>query len=174
MHIYIYTKYVGNIPKKSNIDHINRERLDNRIVNLRTADWSLQSHNQKKVDGSICKYKGVTINGNKFVAKFNAKNYSFKYMEDAARKFNELAIERYGKDALLNIVDDKQTEVQDLIPDNITVEYIKSIKFVELFKQVIKKKEWGGKGGYFSTKKTKITTLDKDKERAISILLGEI
>ncbi len=95
-------------------------------------------------------------------------------MEDAARKFNELATERYGKDAMLNIVDNKQTEVQDLIPDNITVEYIKSIKFVELFKQVIKKKEWGGRNGYFSTKKTKITTLDKDKERAISILLGEI
>ena len=171
MHIYLYTKYKGKIPKNHNIDHINRTPLDNRLENLRIANKSLQSHNQKKIEGSICIYKGVTINGNKFVVNSHGKRFSFEYMEDAARKYNEIATERYGSNANLNDVLNTQTIVQDLIPNNITEEYIKSIKFAELFKQVIKKKGWGGRGGYFSTKKIRITTLDKDKEKAISLLI---
>ncbi len=170
MHIYLYEKYKGKIPLKHTIDHINQTPLDNRLDNLRTASRSLQSHNQKKVEGSICKYKGVTINGNRFVVNSNGQRSSFVYMEDAARKYNEVVFKKYGKDANLNEVFDTQTTVQDLIPDNITVDYIRSIKFVELFKQVIKKKGWGGRNGHFSTKKIRITTLNRDKEKAIKLL----
>ena len=170
MHIYLYKKYKGNIPKKHNIDHINQIPLDNRLDNLRVANPSLQSHNQKKVEGSICKYKGVTINGNKFVVNSYGQRSSFEYMEDAARKYNELAMGKYGENANLNEVSDTQTKVQDLIPDNITEEYIKGIQFAELFRQVVKKKGWGGRNGYFNTKKIKITTLDENKKKAIGLL----
>ena len=91
-------------------------------------------------------------------------------MEDAARKYNELAMGKYGENANLNEVSDTQTKVQDLIPDNITEEYIKGIQFAELFRQVVKKKGWGGRNGYFNTKKIKITTLDENKKKAIGLL----
>ena len=171
MHNYLYIKYIGPIPKGYTIDHINNNPLDNRLENLRLADNSLQSHNQKKTDGAICPYKGVTINGNKFVVNPYGTRYSFEYMEDAAKKFNELAIEKYGDDANLNVVDDnKKTRVRDLLPDTITEEFIRSIEFVEMFKQVVKKMGWGGKNGYFNQAKIKIATLDQDKEKAIKLL----
>lgn len=171
VHIYLYKKYKGNIPKKYTIDHINNNRLDNRLDNLRTASMSLQSHNQRKFAGAICKYKGVTINGNRFVVNCHGERHSFMYMEEAARKFNEIAIKKYGDHANLNVIEEnKQTKVGDLIPDDIDEEYIKNIQYTEMLKQVIKKMGWGGRNGHFNTKKMRITTLEKDKAKAIDLL----
>lgn len=175
MHIYLYTKYVGEIILGNTIDHINCITLDNRLSNIRSANKSLQSHNRDKIVGSICKYNGVTISGNRFATNSFGERHSFEYMEDAARKYNELATAKYGKDANLNIIDDTvRTTIYDLVKDEITEDYIRNIKFVEQFKLLVKMKNWGGRNGHFSTKKTRVTTLEKDKERAIELLRAGI
>jgi len=171
MHIYLYKKYKGELPEGHTVDHANRKKLDCRLSNLRPGDNSLQSHNREKISGSICEYKGVTINGNRFVVNAYGSRHSFEFAEDAARKFNEMATEKYKENACLNKdIPDTKTRVQDLIPEIITEEYLKSIKFAELFKQVVKKMKWGGKAGHFNTKKIRITTLDEDIEKAIKLL----
>ena len=99
---------------------------------------------------------------------------SFVYAEDAARKYNELAIQRHGSNANLNVVPNTRTRIVDLIPDDITVEFIKGIKYATILKQVIKKKGWGGgKNGHFSVRHITPKTLEKDKEKAINLLLSE-
>lgn len=171
MHLYLYKKYKGETPKGYTVDHSNRIKLDCRLENLRPGNKSLQSHNRDKVKGSICEYKGVTINGNRFVVNTYGQRFSFEFAEDAARKFNEIVIQKHGENAYLNKdIPNTQTRVQDLLPEIMTEEYLKSIKFVELFKQVVKKMKWGGNDGHFNTKKIKITTLDQDIEKAVELL----
>jgi len=171
IHLFLYKKYKGELPEGCTVDHANRNKLDCRLENLRPGDRSLQSHNRDKIKGSICEYKGVTINGNKFVVNAYGQRTSFEFAEDAARKFNELAIQKHAENACLNKnIPNTQTRVQDLLPEVITEEYLKNIKFVELFKQVVKKMKWGGKDGYFNTKKIRITTLDQDIEKAVELL----
>jgi len=47
-------------PGKLQVDHINGERLDNRIANLRLANPSQQSQNTKRYSSNTSGYKGVS------------------------------------------------------------------------------------------------------------------
>ena len=58
----------GPIPKGLEIDHINRNRSDNRIENLRAVTRSVNLHNQEG--------KGYYKNGNKFRATISLNNRS--------------------------------------------------------------------------------------------------
>lgn len=174
LHNHIYNTYMVEKDKRKEptIDHINRDKLDARIENLREASRSLQSHNRDKSENAIIKdVKGVTINGNKFVVNPYKVRYSFDFLEDAAIKFNELAIEKYGKEANLNIIGEGQTRVIDLINiEDITEEYIDNIQHVELFKLVAKKKNWGGKDGELKPSYVKASTLEDAKTKAKLLL----
>ncbi len=169
MHRFIYQTYVGSIPKKYTIDHINNNKLDNRLDNLRLANMSLQNHN--KVFGKgIVKYRGVLMKSCLFQCKFKNKTYSFKYMEDAAKKYNELAMHEYGDNAVLNNINwDKKTTVSDLIPNLLTIDYIKNISTVVLFKQIVRKNNWG-EGNPFYLSKIRI----KDLEQHKNVIIGMI
>lgn len=59
MHRLIYKHFIGPVPKGNVIDHINRNRLDNRIENLRLATASQNRMNSTKKRNSKNKYKGV-------------------------------------------------------------------------------------------------------------------
>ena len=50
----------GDIPNGFDIDHINRDRKDNRITNLRLATRSQNQHNRTKSKNNTSGYKGVT------------------------------------------------------------------------------------------------------------------
>lgn len=52
------------------VDHINGDRTDNRIENLRKLSRSDNLINQKKTRGISC-FKGVTKSGNSWVAQFS-------------------------------------------------------------------------------------------------------
>jgi len=146
------------------------------LENLRAATFSLQSHNQSKNENSIIKnIKGVTINGNKFVVNPYGKRFSFDYLEDASEKFNELAKEKYGNDAKLNPpMKTEKTKVIDIINiDDINEEYIKNITHVELFKLIVKKKNWGGKNAKIHQTKVKTDTLEEYKQIALNLLKEE-
>jgi hypothetical protein len=176
IHVYLYKKYTKNFDENTTIDHININPLDNRLENLRAASFSLQNHNRNKNKNSIIKnIKGVTINGNKFIVNPYGKRFSFKYLEDASEKFNELAKEKYEDNAKLNpTMKTEKTKVIDILNiDDIDEEYIKNITHVELFKLVVKKKKWGGKNAKIYQTKVKAGNLEEYKQIAINLLREE-
>ena len=91
-------------------DHINRDKLDNRKVNLRVCTRSqnfqnrLLKNNKSGLKGVYFRSKG---NWKRWAAEigFNNKNYFLGYFKnkvDAAREYNKKAQEFYGKFALIN------------------------------------------------------------------------
>ena len=69
VHRLIYLMFYGNLPKT--IDHIDNDRLNNKIENLRSAIGSENSYNQKKRINNTTGIKGVGFNPkcNKFFAR---------------------------------------------------------------------------------------------------------
>jgi hypothetical protein len=112
---YLMHRYILNaqITDKM-IDHINRNKLDNRRENLRFVSFDINSHNVTKHKNCKCKYIGVT--SVKFVRTryhayitHNRKRYNlgtFDTEKEAALAYNNKAIELYGEFANLNIIDD--------------------------------------------------------------------
>ena len=62
MHRMIY----GDVPPGMMIDHINRNRLDNRKINLRAVTPSQNSANRTKVRNASSTHKGVSKNGDRW------------------------------------------------------------------------------------------------------------
>ena len=94
----------GNSPAET-IDHINGDKLDNRIENLRAASKSQNGMNTKP--RGLSGFKGVTKVGGKWQAQIKAagrKEYLglFHTKEEAALAYNNAAIEAFGEFAFLN------------------------------------------------------------------------
>ncbi len=104
-------RYILNYDGPLVVDHINGNRHDNRVQNLRIVTYSVNMQNCAKKQGCTSKYKGVTKSSEgRFL--WNAQmNYRGKMLhmgnfyteEEAARKYNEKAIELYGPNCRLNI-----------------------------------------------------------------------
>jgi len=109
IHKIVWELHHGPVPYGMRIDHINRDKLDNRIENLRLATAAQNSHNSRQAGGSS-KYKGVYKAGwdeNKWFAKmtFGGKQMYFgtySTEEDAARAINKAYLEYHGEYANLN------------------------------------------------------------------------
>ena len=84
------------------IDHINRDKLDNRRSNLRYATRSQNLHNSFNPGASG--YKGVTYlkRTGTWQAVIGYKTKCFKDKREAAEYYNKLALEAYGEYAYLN------------------------------------------------------------------------
>jgi hypothetical protein len=94
------------------VDHINRNRLDNRICNLRFSDHGPNNHNKSKPKNASSQYFGVSYDKNKekyraAIAKDKIKYWLgyFKNEENAARAYDKKALELYGTFANLNFPD---------------------------------------------------------------------
>ena len=61
----------GEIPKAMVIDHINREKIDNRIANLRAVSQSNNTANAKLSSVNTSGYRGVSKRGSKWQAYIN-------------------------------------------------------------------------------------------------------
>ena len=85
------------------LDHINRQRDDNRIENLRPCTHSQNLGNAR---ARVHKYKGVTFckATQKWRAQLNGHLGRFTTMEEAALAYNAAAIEHFGDFANLNEV----------------------------------------------------------------------
>jgi hypothetical protein len=94
------------------VDHINNKRYDNRRINLKNTDNTNNSHNRIKSLNCSSKFNGVCYNNkkNKWQSSIN-KNYisynlgKFDTEIEAAKAYNIKAIELYGEQANLNIID---------------------------------------------------------------------
>ena len=111
IHRYLYETYKPNENISDlQIDHKNRNKLDNRMSNLRAITSGKNNHNQ--IVKNKYGYKGVkkNKNSNRYCAriKHEGNEYYSKYfdtIEEAALAYNELSLQYYGDDfELLNII----------------------------------------------------------------------
>lgn len=105
LHRFVWQLHSGSKPS-SQIDHRNRDPLDNRTENLREATHGQNQSNRAMVPKSTG-FKGVYPCGQRFTVIVNVNGKSkrigtFEDVRDAARCFDEYAAEKYGEFALTN------------------------------------------------------------------------
>lgn len=100
-------------PEGKTIDHINHDKLDNRLSNLRIATYSENQANRRKLGNSSSKYKGVRYHRRDgvwhayVVVKGKQKHLgTFKEEKEAAQAYNKAAEKYFGEFALLNIIEE--------------------------------------------------------------------
>lgn len=109
LHRVIWALHYGTYPG-SIIDHINGDKLDNRIVNLRLASAQQNSWNQRVSKNNTTGFKGVTkreSGGYSACIRVNKNRLSlgtFKTAEQAAIAYNKAAALLYGDFAYANDV----------------------------------------------------------------------
>ncbi len=109
MHRVILNRKLGH-DKFQDTDHINGNKLDNFIDNLRPASRSQNNWNYKLGRG-YSRFKGVYLikKTKKWAATigFNSEKIylgTFENEEDAARSYNEAATKHFGEFAHINII----------------------------------------------------------------------
>ena len=113
IHQLVAEAFIENPEDKRCIDHIDSNKKNNCVENLRRATHSQNGMNQKIRTNTSSIYKGVyhhkptkkwmsyiRING-------KLKNLGlFENEKEAARKYNEAALEHFGEFAKLNVIED--------------------------------------------------------------------
>ena len=98
-------RHIMGYPEKFT-DHINHNKLDNRMSNLRACTPSQNSGNTRHKVGKAG-YRGVKKYRNKWLARIDSKHLGvFDTREHAALAYNKAATERFGEFATLNVVVD--------------------------------------------------------------------
>ncbi len=100
-------RYIMGFPEGKMVDHINRDRLDNRKSNLRICSHHENARNCNKRSTNTSGYKGVTRVGNGWMAQttvLGTHKYLgwFKDKKEAAKAYNSFAKEQFGEFAALN------------------------------------------------------------------------
>lgn len=106
-HQIVFLLHHGYLPAE--IDHIDRDKTNNRIANLRPCTSSQNKGNIALLRNNVSGYRGVSLNkrSGKYHAqiKINGKQTyigRFVLPEDAARAYNTAAMEHFGEFAYLN------------------------------------------------------------------------
>lgn len=101
--------YILQVPPGKVVDHINRDRLDNRRSNLRVCTPEENSKNRSKRRGSLSKYKGVSYSRRDkvwavkiWVGGKNKHLGVYRCEIQAAMAYDVAAIEHYGEFANIN------------------------------------------------------------------------
>ena len=113
VHKLVAEAFSTNPENKRTVDHIDSDRKNNCIANLRFATHSENSRNMKRHADNSSAYKGVSLykHCNRWVAriKFAGKQIylgSFTSEKEAAEAYNAAAAEHYGNFAKLNVFED--------------------------------------------------------------------
>lgn len=100
--IRMHRLVVGAEPRQI-VDHINRNRLDNRRENLRVVDQQTNAINRGKSNNSASRYKGVNKHKSGWQVYVGSCYVGlFKSEEDAALAYDIAAIIRYRDLAVTN------------------------------------------------------------------------
>jgi len=90
------------------VDHINRDKLDNRRRNLRIATRSQNEANKAKGSRGVSRYKGVTRTKNgRWKAEITVESTriylgTFDSEREASEAYNQQAIDSFGEFATIN------------------------------------------------------------------------
>ncbi len=130
-HRLVAGEFIDNPDNKKCVDHINHDKGNNTINNLRWVSTSENSANRTKRTNTSSKYKGVCIYKRdstwQALIKINGKQKSlgrFSSEKEAATKYNQAAIEHFGQYALLNEIssDESDNETEDVDDDEATID----------------------------------------------------
>lgn len=111
--IWMHRQILGVSGRHIQVDHINRNKLDNRRSNLRVSDARLNQGNRPKPNckNPTSKFKGVywSKSAKKFYTQIRTlegkrKNIFFEIETDAAKAYNKYARYYFGEHAFLNKV----------------------------------------------------------------------
>lgn len=110
-HQIVMHRLILNAPPGIEVDHINRNTLDNRRINLRLCSTKQNLFNREKKQNCISQYKGVTLRPSTgkwqaCIAK-NGQSFYLGVFESeigAAKAYNEAAVKLFGRFAGLNNV----------------------------------------------------------------------
>jgi len=102
--------FIPNPENKPEIDHKNRDSLDNRVCNLRWATHSENEINKASFKNSSSVFKGVYKTRNQWCSRYrlNGKNFwigSFDNEVDAAVAYDNAVRAIHGEFAVLNFPD---------------------------------------------------------------------
>ena len=109
IHRLVAQEFIDNPDNKQFVDHINHNKTDNTIFNLRWVSKSENSMNRNKIPNKSSKYKGVCFSKerDKWRARIMLSGRRkhlgyFANEKEAAFAYNEAAIEKFGEYALVN------------------------------------------------------------------------
>ena len=94
-HRVVWLLCYGQFPKKE-LDHIDRNKLNNRIENLREADRQLQIENQKPIINKDTKEQHIYLDKStkglkaRYVVRKRHKTYRFRDIEEAKKMRDKL------------------------------------------------------------------------------------
>lgn len=111
LHQLLYKNYnlINKIPSGYVIDHINRDKLDNRLENLRMCNGKQNSYNTSKRKG---KFKGVSKTKKSWNASITKDGKTYKIKDipsemEAAKIYDLMAEELFGQYAGKNYLDSR-------------------------------------------------------------------
>lgn len=106
-HRVIWAIVYGEWPEE--VDHINHDATDNRLVNLRACTHAQNLYNQSSTKGSSSRFLGVSwrSESNAWIAQISVAGKScrigkFDAEDEAARAYDAAATEHFGEFANLN------------------------------------------------------------------------
>lgn len=101
LHRLVAEAFLGPIPIGIHVDHINHDKHDCRVENLRIATHDQNMANMPRRESQS--FKGVHVYGSKFKAVVNGTCYGvFSDAADAAIAYDAKARELFGEFAVLN------------------------------------------------------------------------
>lgn len=116
IHRLVWSMFIGDIPSGYVIDHINRDKSNNSIYNLRLASFADNTHNVKKTNKKcsskfkgVCKNSGVRASRKPWRADICNCNKrialgDFDTEVQAAIAYDLKSLEIYGKFACTNLI----------------------------------------------------------------------
>jgi hypothetical protein len=111
VHRLVATAFIPNEDALPMVDHINRNKLDNRVENLRWCTKSTNSANSRVRPGATSQYRGVRWSklGKKWTARIHVRGKEihlgcFADEKQAASAYNVAALNHFGSFAMLNDV----------------------------------------------------------------------
>ena len=107
VHSLVLSAFVPKPSPRHEVDHINRVRDDNRLVNLRWATRSQNNGNSAGRPSRASSYRGVTPDGDRWVAQMGGRGGhlylgAYDTEEEAAEAWDRAAKARFGEFAYQN------------------------------------------------------------------------